>query len=105
MPAQRKVGDYLYQAALQGGAQASGRKLGQLATGYRADIVVLDDQHPNLAGISSADVLNTWIFAGNDNLVRDVYVGGKKIVQAGQHKNQTEIQLSYANCMRQLRQL
>ncbi|MES2036847.1 MAG: formimidoylglutamate deiminase [Pseudomonadota bacterium] len=105
MPAQRKVGDYLYQAALQGGAQASGRKLGQLATGYRADIVVLDDQHPNLVGISSADVLNTWIFAGNDNLVRDVYVGGKKIVQAGQHKNQTEIQLSYANCMRQLRQL
>ncbi|MFZ6780370.1 formimidoylglutamate deiminase [Undibacterium sp. Ji83W] len=102
---QRKVGDFLYQAALQGGAQASGRKLGQLATGYRADIVVLDEQHPNLAGISSADVLNTWIFAGNDNLVRDVYVGGKKIVQAGQHKNQTEIQLSYVTCMRQLRQL
>lgn len=102
---QRKVGDFLYQAALQGGAQASGRKLGQLSVGYRADIVVLDDQHPNLAGIASADVLNTWVFAGNDNLVRDVYVGGKKIVQAGQHKNQTEIQLSYANCMRQLRQL
>ena len=105
IPAQRKVGDFLYQAALQGGAQASGRKLGQLSVGYRADIVVLDDQHPNLAGIASTDVLNTWIFAGNDNLVRDVYVGGKKIVQAGQHKNQTEIQLSYVNCMRQLRQL
>lgn len=102
---QRKVGDFLYQAALQGGAQASGRKLGQLSAGYRADIVVLDDEHPNLAGIASADVLNTWVFAGNDNLVRDVYVGGKKIVQAGQHKNQTEIQLSYMTCMRQLRQL
>lgn len=102
---QRKVGDFLYQAALQGGAQASGRKLGQLSAGYRADIVVLDDEHPNLAGIASADVLNTWVFAGNDNLVRDVYVGGKKIVQTGQHKNQTEVQLSYANCMRQLRQL
>ncbi|MFZ6874950.1 formimidoylglutamate deiminase [Undibacterium sp. Di27W] len=105
MPGQRKVGDFLYQAALQGGAQASGRKLGQLSVGYRADMVVLDDQHPNLAGIDSADVLNTWIFAGNDNLVRDVYVGGQKIVQAGQHKNQTEIQLSYVKCMQQLRQL
>ncbi|MFZ6747036.1 formimidoylglutamate deiminase [Undibacterium sp. JH2W] len=105
MPGQRKVGDFLYQAALQGGAQASGRKLGQLSVGYRADIVVLDDQHPNLADVDSADVLNTWIFAGNDNLVRDVYVGGQKIVQAGKHKNQTEIQLSYVKCMQQLRQL
>ncbi|MBI3729135.1 MAG: formimidoylglutamate deiminase [Burkholderiales bacterium] len=105
IPTQRKVGDFLYQAALQGGAQASGRKLGQLATGYRADIVVLDEQHPNVAGISSADVLNTWIFAGNDNLVRDVYVGGKMSVQNGKHLQQAEIQTAYGACMRSLRVL
>ncbi|MFZ6735478.1 formimidoylglutamate deiminase [Undibacterium sp. Ji42W] len=102
---QRKVGDFLYQSALQGGAQASGRKLGQLATGYRADMVVLDDAHPNLAGISSADLLNTWIFAGNDNLVRDVYVGGKLAVQNGKHLQQDEIQAAYGTCMRSLRSL
>ena len=105
IPTQRKVGDFLYQAALQGGAQASGRKLGQLSVGYRADIVVLDDQHPNLAGISNADVLNTWIFAGNDNLVRDVYVGGKMAVQNGKHLRQAEIQVAYGACMRSLRAL
>lgn len=102
---QRKVGDFLYQAALQGGAQASGRKLGQLSVGYRADIVVLDDEHPNLAGINSTDVLNTWIFAGNDNLVRDVYVGGKMAVQNGRHLQQLEIQAAYGACMRSLRAL
>ncbi|MCH8617783.1 formimidoylglutamate deiminase [Undibacterium sp. TS12] len=105
IPAQRKVGDFLYQAALQGGAQASGRQLGQLSIGYRAEIVVLDDEHPNLAGISSADVLNTWIFAGNDNLVRDVYVGGKLVVQNGKHLQQAEIQSAYGACIRSLRAL
>lgn len=101
----RKVGDFLYQAALQGGAQASGRKLGQLSVGYRADILVLDDQHPNLAGVDSADVLNTWIFAGNDNLVRDVYVGGQQVVENGKHRQQAETQAAYALCMRALRML
>ncbi|MFZ6654382.1 formimidoylglutamate deiminase [Undibacterium sp. TJN19] len=102
---QRKVGDFLWHAALQGGAQASGRKLGQLAVGYRADMLVLDDQHPNLAGMRSEDVLNTWIFAGNDNLVRDVYVGGSQVVQDGKHLQQPAIQAAYGACMRALRAL
>ena len=102
---QRQVGDFLWQHALQGGAQASGRQVGQLASGYRADMLILDDQHPNLAGLASSAVLNTWIFAGNDNLVRDVYVAGKRIVQEGRHIAQTEIQQAYVECMRRLRAL
>lgn len=102
---QRKVGDFLWQAALQGGAQASGRKLGRLDVGYRADLVILDEQHPNLAGIESSNLLNTWIFAGNDNLVRDVYTGGRQVIENGRHIQQTEIQSAYINCMRDLRAL
>ncbi|WP_423680579.1 formimidoylglutamate deiminase [Undibacterium sp. WLHG33] len=102
---QKKVGDFLWQSALQGGAQASGRRLGKLAPGYRADFVVLDDAHPNLAGLPSRDVLNTWIFAGNDTLVRDVYVGGKQVVSNGRHCQQAQIENAYINCMRELRKL
>ncbi|MBC3883873.1 formimidoylglutamate deiminase [Undibacterium griseum] len=102
---QKQVGDFLWQAALQGGAQASGRAVGQLATGYRADFVILDDAHPNLAGLPVQHVLNSWIFAGNDNLVRDVYVGGQQVVSNGRHLAQTEIQQAYADCMRSLRAL
>ena len=54
---QRRVGDFLWQAALQGGAQAAGRPVGALAVGKRADLIVLDHDHPNLDGIDSADVL------------------------------------------------
>lgn len=102
---QRKVGDFLWHAALHGGAQASGRRLGRLEAGYRADMVILDEQHPNLAGLDSSDVLNTWIFAGNDNLVRDVYVGGRQVVEQGRHILQTDIQAAYVDCMRRLRAL
>ncbi|MBI3283236.1 MAG: formimidoylglutamate deiminase [Burkholderiales bacterium] len=102
---QRQVGDFLWQSALQGGAQASGRKIGQLASGCRADLLVLDENHPNLDGVASRDLLNTWIFAGNDNLVRDVYVGGQRVVQDGRHIHQAQIQAAYGHCMRTLRAL
>ncbi|MFZ6725146.1 formimidoylglutamate deiminase [Undibacterium sp. MH2W] len=102
---QRNVGDFLWQQALSGGAQASGRQVGQLTKGYRADFLVLDEHHPNLAGLPSKAVLNTWMFAGNDNLIKDVYVAGKRVVHNGQHSAQSEIQQAYVECMRSLRAL
>ncbi|MFZ6675878.1 formimidoylglutamate deiminase [Undibacterium sp. Xuan67W] len=100
---QRRVGDYLWQACLQGGAQAAGRRVGQLSCGMRADFLVLDHLHPNLHGLPATEVLNTWIFAGNDNLVRDVRVGGRLVVEHGHHVLQESIQAAYLDCMRTLR--
>jgi len=105
VPGQRHIGDFLWQACLQGGAQATGRNVGSLAVGQRADLLVLDADHPNLSGIASADILNSWIFSGNDNLVRDVLVGGKWRVKDAQHVNQSDIQLRFKHTMRQLRAL
>ena len=102
---QKRVGDFLWQAALQGGAQASARPVGQFSVGYRADMLVLDDTHPNLAGLASEHVLNSWLFAGNDNLVRDVYVGGRQVVQNGRHFDQDAIAAAYTSCMQELRKL
>src|SRR5206468_9826484 len=82
---ERDVGALLWQRALQGGAQASGRRLGALQTGRRADLLVLDADHPNLDGVDAADVLNRFLFCGNDNLVRDVLAGGRWVVRGGRH--------------------
>jgi formimidoylglutamate deiminase len=95
----------LWKATLQGGAQASGRQVGSLAPGKRADFLVLDADHPNLAGVASADVINSWIFSGNDNLVRDVVVGGQLRVKEGRHVRQTDIQARFKHTMNQLRAL
>ena len=105
VPGQRRVGDFLWQACLKGGAKASGRQVGEFAVGKRADFLVLDDLHPNLQDLPVLDLLNTWIFSGNDNLVRDVYVGGKQVVQSGKHIAQERIQAEYVACMRELRRL
>jgi len=103
VPAQRSVGDFLWQAALDGGAQATGRRVGALAAGRRADLLVLDAQHPNLDGVDHAEVLGRMVFCGNDNLVRDVLCGGRWVVQGGRHRAQEAIAARYRQALRDLR--
>lgn len=102
---QKRVGDFLWNESLKGGAQATGRRVGGLQIGKRADLLVLDEQHPNLAAVWQADLLNTLIFCGNDNLIRDVLVGGKWQVQGGKHRDQAAISARYIATMHELQQL
>ena len=104
-PDQRHVGDYLWQAALRGGAQAAGRKLGALAPCCRADLLVLDDAHVNLCGVAIENVLGSVLFCGNDNLVRDVLCGGQWQVRGGRHVAQDAIASAYKRTLAQLRAL
>jgi len=101
---QRNVADYLWQAALQGGAQAARRRVGALAAGKRADLLVLDGAHPNLDGVQDAEVLGRLVFCGNDNLVRDVLCGGHWVVQGGRHMAQEAIAGRYRQAVRELRE-
>ena len=98
-----EVGQFLWQGALKGGAQASGRQVGALEKGRRADLIVLDDAHPNLDGMAPNDVLGSFIFCGNDNLVRDVLVGGQWVVRAGRHRAQDAIAQRYKRVLAELR--
>ncbi len=102
---QRDVGHYLWQTALRGGAQAAGRKVGALAQGLRADLLVLDGSHPNLDGVADEEVLGRFLFCGNDNLVRDVLCGGRWVVQGGRHVAQEAIAGRYRQAMNELREL
>ncbi|WP_020651891.1 formimidoylglutamate deiminase [Massilia niastensis] len=101
----RDVGEYLWQAALRGGAQAAGRRVGALEEGRRADLLVLDGVHPNLDGVQEADVLGRFLFCGNDNLVRDVLCGGRWVVQGGRHVAQDAIAQRYRQAINELREV
>ncbi|MET0983171.1 MAG: formimidoylglutamate deiminase [Telluria sp.] len=103
-PARRDVGLNLWQDALSGGAQASGRPVGALAPGRRADLLMLDSGHPNLEGALDGDVLGRLVFCGNDNLVRDVLAGGRWVVQGGRHMAQEAIARRYREAINQLRE-
>lgn len=102
---QRNVGDFLWQGALQGGALAAGRRVGSLSAGRRADLLVLDSDHPNLDGVKPSDVLGSFVFCGNDNLVKDVLVGGRWVVREGAHVGQGAITQRYKQVLTELRRL
>ncbi len=85
------IGLGLYAAALEGGAQALGRPLGRIAPGRRADLVVLDADHPLLYGKRGDDVVDTFVFSGGPGLVRDVIVGGRHVIRDGRHEREDAI--------------
>jgi formimidoylglutamate deiminase len=89
------TGRSLFDNAVRGGAQASGRKIGKLEVGYRADIITLDDSNPTLIGRSGDEWLDSWIFAGDNQVVSDVWVGGKHMVINGNHTSRDHARISF----------
>ena len=84
--AQPSVAAALTLAAVQGGAQASGRALQGLAVGQQADFVMLDANHPALAGLGATDMLSSHVFASHrGNAIASVCVAGKTQVAGGRH--------------------
>ena len=91
----RHVGAELWRGALAGGAQALGRPVGSISTGCRADIVLLDGDHPSLAARTGDALIDGWIFAAGENPVRHVMVGGDWVIRDGHHRLETEIEERY----------
>lgn len=92
----------LFDVALAGGAQAAGRKLGALAPGHRADLLVLDPDHPVLAGRAEDALLDSWVFSGQDNPIRDVMCGGRWVVRDGRHMREEAIREAYRTAVARL---
>jgi len=96
------TGATLYEASLAGGARASGRPLGEISPGCRADLVVLDADHPLLAGCDEGQILDAVIFSGNTTTVRDVMVGGRWVVRDGRHSDEAAIAAAYRAALARL---
>jgi formiminoglutamate deiminase len=96
------TGRLLFDAAARGGAQALGRRIGALAPGCRADIVVLDGAHPELAGVSGDRILDLFVFVLGSRAVNSVYVGGRRLVEGGHHVRRREITERFGRVFRRL---
>jgi formimidoylglutamate deiminase len=95
------TGTRVYREACRGGAQALGRDVGAIETGKRADIVVLDAEHPDMAG-GIASALDVYVFVAGDALVKNVMVGGEIFVIDGRHKKHDAIAARYRKTMERL---
>ncbi|MCH9000395.1 MAG: amidohydrolase family protein [Proteobacteria bacterium] len=72
----------VFGCATVGGARALGRSdLGRLAPGCKADIVLIDLEHPAMRPLR--DPLRSLVYAAADRAVRDVYVDGRRVVEKG----------------------
>ncbi|MDB4533860.1 formimidoylglutamate deiminase [Vicingaceae bacterium] len=98
------VGRFLYSQACRGGAQALGLSAGQMAVGSRADIIVLDSLHPNMAARRYDRWLDSFVFCeSGDSPVSDTMVAGKWVIKDRSHISQDdalrEYRQSLARCL------
>ena len=97
------LGQSLYTSALSGGAKALSRKSGSIASGQWADLLTLDSDTLTLYGSSKDEILDRWIFSGDDSLVREVWSAGRQMVMDGSHVRHGQIEKQYRNIIRQLK--
>ncbi len=100
--ADTSTGRSLFEAALAGGAQATGHGKAGIQPGAKADFVVLDGANPYIAGATGDRILDRWIFAGLDRPVRDVMIAGDWRIRDGCHADDAAIDTAFLKVLSKL---
>jgi formiminoglutamate deiminase len=98
------TGVRLYLDALSGGAQALGRRIGRLAKGFRADLVVLDAGHPDLVAVTGDRWIDAYTFVTGKSAIASVFVGGERVVERRRHRARSSLQQRYTSVLKRLAQ-
>ncbi|MGL1957589.1 MAG: formimidoylglutamate deiminase [Colwellia sp.] len=99
---QASVGQHLWQSAALGGAQSTHANTGCLAVGKQADLLVLDHHQTQLFASSTQHLLDSVIFASQQNMVADVMVNGQWVIRDKQHEQQQESADNFAQLIAKL---
>ena len=81
----------LFGCATVSGAESINAPGGSLEPGRAADFFTVDLNDPSIAGAAPDDLLSSIVFSLSKTAVKDVVVGGKRIVEDGRHAQQEEI--------------
>ncbi|WP_421979558.1 formimidoylglutamate deiminase [Roseibium sp.] len=100
---QKSTGRVLFDGAVSGGAQAAGRNAGGIAKGRFADLLALDAAAIDLEGREGDEILDAYIFAGDDGMASDVWSAGRHVVRGGKHVKGDAIRAAYRATMKRLR--
>ena len=92
----------LFDCATINGARGLGITGEPLASASAADFFTVDLEDPSIVGAGPATLLATIVFSLNRSAVRDVVVGGKRIVENGRHFAQEEITNRFTELQRRL---
>ncbi len=92
----------LFASATESGAASIGGPGGSLEVGRAADFFTVDLDDPSIAGAEPDALLSNIVFAGGRPAIRDVYVGGRRVIEDGRHANGEEIVRRFAAAQRRL---
>jgi formimidoylglutamate deiminase len=97
------TGRRLFEAACIGGGLSSGRGGGLIEVGAWADLLALDATHPDLAGVQGDTAIDSFVFAGGNNMVEAVWSAGRSVVRDGRHPKHDQIVARYLDAVGPLR--
>jgi len=89
----------LLESAAIGGSRAADRNAGRVKVGRLADMMALDANHIDLFDKTEDMAVDTFIFAGNQSMVSDVWSAGRHVVTNGRHQNRDQIEANYRDTM------
>jgi len=92
----------LFSCATTSGALSIGFDGGSLEPGAPADFFTVDLDDPSIAGASPENLLANVVFSLSRTAVRDVVVGGRRIVADGRHAQQEGIVTSFCQIQSRL---
>jgi formimidoylglutamate deiminase len=92
----------LFACATRDGARSIRAPGGELEPGLAADFFTVDLDDPSIAGASTDDLLACLLFSLVRTAVREVFVGGRQVVEDGRHRAQREVVENFTALQRRL---
>lgn len=84
------VGQYLWQKSAQGGAMSTNSNAGELAVGKQADLLVLDEHVMSVFARQPKHLLDSLVFASQNNAIAHVMINGQWVVKNKHHSLEAE---------------
>ena len=92
----------LFECASASGARSIGARAGSFEPGRAADFFAVDLEDPSIAGASAEDLLPAVVFSLSRAGIREVFVGGRPVVEGGRAAAQEEIVSRFAALQKRL---
>jgi formimidoylglutamate deiminase len=94
------VGAWLWLQAAEGGLNPSAAPVGKLQQGFRADFIVADIETPSMFRRAGDTLLDAFVFAAHGTSpVRDVWIGGRRIVANSHHPAEVQVERAFKQAM------
>jgi len=90
-PGRERLSQMLYETASKSGAKSLGQNVGELAVGKPADFATIDLDDLSVVGASPETLLANIVFSTERTAVKEIYVGGRRVVAEGRHPMQESI--------------